>query len=191
MQGEIVLGHKKYSGRAPAYVRLRVEYCASRISHGNAVKTYLSKSFVLPGNYMDAVLSLIDLYNAPPLTYQEEQRLRKAVRRVERQALEDLPPDIDLDQLIAKRKQVAKRIKMRFKQDDLVKVFKRIPLRDFQTYPGSIQRHLVKMLAYKDKLARVRLTDRGFRWSTYIKGKPETLFLANTNGWGKPYGKRN
>lgn len=176
---------RKYPGRAPAYVRIRIELCASRGKSGNTAKTYLSRSFVAPDSFEKTYMALLGLYGMDEPTKRELAKLSREIREAVRRSKADIPKDVDLDTLMAKRKRIAEDAARRFKPKDLNVVFKRIPLRDFQTYPARVQRYLVQYLAHGRETARTELTRMGLRWRTYVPGKPRSLFRGRKRASSK------
>lgn len=164
-----------YPGRAPAYVRIRIEYCAAR-GEKNQVKTYMSRCFTSPYDYEGTVNALLSYYDSDALTKAERRKLHTQLREAKRRERADIPHEVDFDQLLAKRRQIAKSTAQRFKHKDLLKVFKRVPMRDFNTYRATVQRYLVRYLAQGNKTAKDELFNMGMRWTTYEPGKPQSLF---------------
>ena len=168
----------RYPGRSPPYVRIRVELCAARGKSGKLVKTYLSRSFTSPVSYEATLERLLSYFKSEDLPKSERTRLRKQLSEAMRKTKLDLPPDIDPKQLLAKRRKIAKSAVGRFSHKEILAVFKRIPIRDFNTYSGAIQRHLVRYLAHRNESSRGVLRKQGLRWSTYVPGKARSLFAG-------------
>lgn len=166
----------RYPGRSPAYVRIRVEYCAARGKSGSEVKAYLSRSFSSPDNFEVTLDKLYKAFGSGPMPPRELQTLRRQIREAKRKSRADLPPEVDLDILLKKRKVIAQDAKQRFTDEEMLKVLERVPLRDFQTYRAAIQRHLVRYLAHGNRTSNTQLRKNGLKWSTYKPGNAKSLF---------------
>ena len=156
-------------------MRIRVEYCAARGESGNYVKSYLSRSFVSPLNFEETLVSLFQHYGVSKMSRDVLAKLRTQVRVAQRRSKADLPQEIGIEQIMAKRRHIAKSAR-RFKPKELLAVFERVPLRDFNTYRPLFQSYLVRYLAHRDEKARSLLRGYGLQWKTYTPGKAATLF---------------
>lgn len=181
---------RQYAGRSPAYVRIRVELMASRGKRGNEARTYLSRSFISPHGFEETMLKLLETYGGGDLTKTDTKKLRVQIREALRRSKADIPPETDLKQIMAKRKQLAAAAEKRFRQKDLVIVFKRIPQRDFERYSASIKGYLIRYLVHKNETARSALRHQGLQWKTYVPGKPTSLFLSKQRGKKRAQRKR-